>query len=92
MLVILLMPTLQLVQARTVALVSAFVSFLLPFLHLFLSDLLNVRCIVIPWNVPAGQQPFGLVPFGAVVPRFLFQQLRAPIFNMWLSLHWNAPL
>ena len=43
LLVILLMPTLQLVQVRTVALVSAFVSLPLPFLHLFLSDLLNVR-------------------------------------------------
>ena len=64
------MPTLQLVQVLTVVLVSAFVSLPLAFLHLFLSDLLNAGLVQTAVLVVV-QQPFALVPFGAVVPRFL---------------------
>ena len=46
LLVILLMPTLQLVQVRTVALVTIFVLLRHLFLHLFLQDLLNAGIVL----------------------------------------------
>ena len=71
LLVILLMPTLQLVQVRTVALVTIFVLLRHLFLHLFLQDVLHVRCIVIVVIDHAVQPSVCVAPFGAVVPRFL---------------------
>ena len=72
LLVILLMPTLQLVQVRTVALVTIFVLLRHLFLHLFLQDLRDGRCVVIPLIAHVVQQPFALVPFGATMHRSLF--------------------
>ena len=70
LLVILLMPTLQHVQVRPVALVTIFVLPRHLFLHLFLQDLLSAG-LVLTEVFAVVQQPFALAPFGAVVPRFL---------------------
>ena len=70
LLVILLMPTLQHVQVRPVALVTIFVWLHHPLLQMFFVDLLDAGFVQTKVFVVV-QQPFALAPFGAVVPRFL---------------------